>query len=55
MDSKDIIKIKPHSHYTERFLKKLMEPISVVEPLTSLCGGCIHYHIKGISKHSNKL
>lgn len=55
MDSKDIIKIRPHNHYNDRFLRKLVEPISVVEPMTSLCGGCIEYKIKGISKLLNKL
>ena len=40
MEAKELIKIKPHSYFQERFFKKLAEPISVIEPLTSLCGGC---------------
>jgi hypothetical protein len=30
MEAKEMIKIKPHSYFMERFFKKLAEPISVV-------------------------
>jgi hypothetical protein len=37
---KEQLKIKPHFYFTEKYLKKLNEPSSVIEPLTALCGGC---------------
>lgn len=54
MEGKELVKIKPHAYFTERFYKKLAEPISVVEPLTSLCGGCKSMVIKGTWRPSNK-
>jgi hypothetical protein len=40
MEGKELVKVKPQGYFMERFFKKLAEPISVVEPMTSLCGGC---------------
>ena len=49
-----MLKTKQINYFSDRFFKKLNEPQSVVEPLTSLCGGCISPLTEGILKRSNK-